>query len=395
MRRYLAAIILAGAALVKAQDSLAVPPPNSARSISSGPLASSFYDPPALSDLWARFYERVDGMSDEALTRRFVQGLLDSLTETMQAEIDTLMVRARAFESSEQGYAHRFYRSPLTREQVLGDPISEVEAADVPHFHAVYDPQGYLLRVRYVEPRRWRARQQLLATRSFQTVAETPPLVRYFEAWDVRRLAPLAYTRKKKIPEGEAYIRVLYDPQDNIKSLQKYDQTGTLIYTLAYRHASADSSLYGRLEFAADSIGSLLDVHPYVYLRDWSLVKPGWKVALTRDAEGLLTSTQVFNEHDQLSYYYTFSLSRNPEKRTSTLRSTVLSDSSRTKRVFALVYDHQDHMVRRSFYTEQGQLTETTTYDYHRRSARLVVTTRNAAGKLLSQRRVVDPRFWN
>ncbi len=397
MTRLMGLLLLAALSPTLAQEP---PPAAAADSLApaaprSDQAASPFYHPPVIRELWERYYTLVDGMDAEALTKRFVQGLLDSLARSIQADFDSMTIRARAFESRERGYTHRYYRSPLTRDHILGEPISEELADDMPHFHAVYDPQGYLLRVRYVEPRRWRARQELLAGRSFQADPSTPPLVRYFQAWDVRQLGPLQYTRKKKIEEGEPFIRVLYDLEDNLMSLQSYERLGALVYTLTYGRATTDSTLYARLEFAADSTGSLLDVHPYVYLRDWSLVNPGWKVALTRDKAGQLASTQVFNELDQLSYYYTFSMSDDPAKRTRTLRGTVLSDAHETRQVFALVYDRKDHMVRRSFFTEEGLLVETTNYDYDRRSSELVITTRNAVGKVTAQQRFIDPYFWN
>ncbi len=60
-----------------------------------------------------------------------------------------------------------------------------------------------------------------------------------------------------------------------------------------------------------------------------------------------------------------------------------------------MVYDQRDRMVSRSFYTPEGRLLETTTYDYHPRSSELVVTTRNAAGIVTSRQRFIDPAFWN
>lgn len=360
-----------------------------------GPV-SPFYHPPVIREVFSRFYQLVETLDDQALTRQFVQALLDSLASSIQADFDSLAVRARAFETRESGYTHRFYRSPLTRDEILGDPISEQEASDMPHFHAVYDPQGYLLRVRYVEPRRWRARQELLARGTFQSESGSPPLVRYFLAWDVRRLEPVDYTRRKKMPENGAYIRVIYDREDNIQSVRRWDEKGKLVYTVIYpAFGGTDSSSYASLEFAGDSSGSLLAVHPYLYLRDWSIVKPGWKVALTRDGNGNLTSTQVFNEHNQLSYYYTFSLRGDTLTGKSTLRGTALSDTGKIEQVFALVYDDKDRLVRRSFYTTKGQLLETTTYDYHPLSSELVVITRNAAGIVTSRQRFIDPSFWN
>ena len=410
MKRLAGAWLLAGAMMMLTQASPAPPPagqdsgsqatPDSLAQAARPPLpaggaAAPFYNPPDIREVWNRFYRLVDTLDDQALTRRFVTALLDSLAGIVQADFDSLAVRARAFESGEKGYTRRFYRSPLTREEILADPLSEQAALETPHFQAVYDPQGYLLRVRYVEPRKWRARQLLLARGAFQSAPGSPPRVRYFQAWDVRQLAPVEYTRKKKIPENEAYIRVIYDQQDNIVSLQRHDERGALVYTVTYSRTATDSSRYARLVFAGDSAGSLLTVHPYIYLRDWSVVKPGWKVALTRDENGNLASTQVFNELGQISYYYTFSLQTDPQANTRTLRGTALSDTNAIEQVFAVVYDRDDRMVRRSFYTPEGQLVLTTTYDYSPRSAELVVTTRNAAGSVTSRQRFVDPSFWN
>ncbi|UCH63091.1 MAG: hypothetical protein JSU77_01140 [Fidelibacterota bacterium] len=378
-------------------DSL--PPPEQSQPPADVPTqgvsVSPFYHPPVIREVFSRYYQLVDTLDDQVLTRRFIQALLDSLAKSVQADFDSLVERARAFETREEGYTHRFYLSPLTRDEILGEPISEQEASNMPHFHAIYDPQGYLLRVRYVEPRRWRARQQLLAMGTFQSETGSPPLVRYFRAWDVRHLEPVSYIRKDKVPEDEPYLRVIYDQQDRIQSVQQWDDRGGLVYTVIYDQAAADSGTYARLEFSGDSTGSLLTIHPYLYLRDWSIVKAGWKVAFTRDGNGSLASTQVFTKLNQLSYYYTFSLRSDPESDKRTLRGTVISDTGKIERVFALGYDIKDQLVRRSFYTIEGELQETTTYDYHRRSSELVVTTRNAAGIVTSRQKYINPSFWN
>jgi hypothetical protein len=359
-----------------------------------GPPASPFYHPPVIREVWSRFYQLVDTLDDRALTRRFIRSLMDSLAGTIQADFDSLVVRARAFETTEKGYTHRFYRSPLTRDEILGRPITEQEANVMPHFHAVYDPQGYLLRVRYVEPRKWRAKQEQLARGVFKSEPGSIPLVRYFLSWDVRYLEPMDYTRKKRMPESGAFVRVIYDEQDQIKSLLSYNVHGEMQYELDFGRIAVDSTAYAHLEFAGDSVSSLLDIHPYVYLRDWSVVKPGWKVALTRDGKGALASTQVFNELNQISYYYTFSMQTDPESRAGTLRCTVLSDADSIEQVFALFYNKDDRMIRRSFYSIDGQLLETTTFDYHPKSSELVVITRNADGTITSRQRYIDPAFW-
>ncbi len=349
-----------------------------------------FYHPPVIRELWADLYRRLDDLEDGMLTKKFVQALLDSLAESVQADFDSLAIRARAVETNETGYTHKFYESPLTRDAILGAPITEQEAVDRPHFHAIYDPQGYLLRVRYMEPRQWRAKQQLLARGTYQLGPSAPPEVRYFRDWDIRTLAGIDYVKKKKLLEDQAHYRIVYDPEDEVEAVQYFDSEWKLVFTLTTGQASTEGDHYAYLAFAGGA-GSLLTLHPYVFLRDWSVVKPKWKVAITRDENGALASTQVFNQLDQLSYYYTFSLQEDEEAGTHTLRCTVLSDADEIQRVFALVYDKQDRMVRRAFYTTEGQLQESTTYDYLPESSELIVTTRNAVGIVTSRQNFLYP----
>jgi hypothetical protein len=356
---------------------------------------SPFYYPPSIKELWQHYSMLVDTIDNRAFNRRFVQNLLDSLIQTVQSDFDSLTRRARAFEIGERGYTHQYFRSPLTREQILGESISEEEAREEPHFHAVYDPQGYLLRVRYVEPKAWRAEQELAARGVYRTESAAIPQVRYFQAWDMRKLRPVNYTRKKKIPEKQPYFRVVYNSENNIQVVQGYHQTGALKFGLDFERLSADNASYILLEFAYDSTGSLLDLHPYMYLGEWSLIKPGWKAALTRDEQGYQASTQVFNQLSQISYYYTFSLEADSTSNNTLLRCTVLSGSDRILKVYALKYDLKDRLIERSFYSPEGKLLTRTTYDYNRRSLELTVTNRTADGVVISRQKYIDPDFWN
>ena len=356
---------------------------------------SPFYYPPSIDELWRHYVTLVDTIDSRAFNRRFVQNLLDSLLLTVQSDFDSLARRARAFELGERGYTHQYFRSPVTREQILGEPISKEEAQQEPHFHAVYDPQGHLLRVRYMEPRAWRARQELAARGVFRTQPSPIPLVRYFQAWDMRKLSPVDYTRKKKIPENQPYFRVVYGPENDIRLAQGYHDNGTLKFSLDFERISADNANYIRLEFAGDSTGSLINLHPYMYLSEWSLIKPGWKAALTRDEQGCLASTQVFNHLNQISYYYTFRLEADSTSNNSLLRCAVLSGDDHILKVYALKYDVKDRLIERSFYSTEGELLTRTTYDYNRRSSELMVITRTADGVVISQQKYIDPDFWN
>lgn len=362
---------------------------------SSKGTTSPFYYPPSIKELWQHYIALVDTIDNRAFNRRFVQNLLDSLVQTVQSNFDSLARRARAFEIREKGYTHQYFRSPLTREQILGVSISEEEAQEEPHFHAVYDPQGYLLRVRYVEPRAWRARQELAARGVYRTDPTTIPRVRYFQAWDMRKLRPVDYTRKKKMPEKQPYFRVIYSSENDIRLVQGYHDTGVLKFSLDFERLSADNASYIRLEFAGDSVGSLLNLHPYMYIGEWSLVKPGWKAAITRDERGYQASTQVFNHLNQVSYYYTFNLEADSASNNSLLRCTVLSGSDRILKVYTLKYDIKDRLIERSFYSPEGELQTRTTYDYNRRSSELMVTTRTADGVVISRQKYIDPDFWN
>ena len=63
-----------------------------------------FYHPPVIRELWRDFYRRLDGLEDGILTKKFVQALLDSLAESVQADFDSLAVRSRALDANGPGH---------------------------------------------------------------------------------------------------------------------------------------------------------------------------------------------------------------------------------------------------------------------------------------------------
>lgn len=347
---------------------------------------AEFYQPPVIRDVWREAFGLVDTLDEAFFTRRFVRNLLDSLAALVQGSFDTLAARARVLEETEPGYTHKFFRSPLTRGQILGEPITETEAARTPHFHAVYDYRGYLLRIRYVEPRTWRAQQEALARREFQPQADGgPPLVRYFRKWDVRLMDGRHYVKKNKLVGGQPHYRVLYDGEDNIQAVQHYDSGGDLVFTVTFNLAAMAGEPYARLSFTGKSAGSLLVIDPYLFYRDWSVVQPGWQVAFTLSPEGTIASAQVFNLLDQLVYYYTFEALETDAGDTTTTRVSVLTPEGTIEKVYTLSYDRGERLVRRAFYTTAGQLLETISYEYLPKTSEMIVTTRNAIGNITAR----------
>ncbi|MCH8328132.1 MAG: hypothetical protein IID15_06365 [Candidatus Marinimicrobia bacterium] len=310
----------------------------------------------------------------------------------MQGDVDSLIMRVRAFEGQEGGgYTHKFFSSPLTRETILGREITAGAAAQQPHFHAIYGPRGYLLRVRYVEPGRWRARQAALAGGKFQLPSGAPPLVRYFRQWDFRNLKGKGYVRKKNRLEGRSYFRALHDAQDVIQQVQHYNAQWELQYTLNYRRDAEGGNKYVELVFEGDGSGSLINVHPYLFISSYSLVKPGWQVAITTGENDTLRSVQVLNGHGQISYYYTYSSSVDEETKKRTIRGTVLSAEGEIRQVFALIYDKKDRLERHAFYTNEGEVQESITFRYPRLGSDVQAVRRNAAGIVTDQWAVVNP----
>ena len=374
---------------VEAEADSAAPAPATAPATAT---ATGYYEPPDLQRHWEAARELVKSAGPEGLTEAKALEIIDALAEAVQGDVDSLIVRVRAFEGREGGgYTHKYFSSPLTRETILGREITVKAAAQQPHFHAVYGPHGYLLRVRYVEPGRWRARQAALAGGKFQPPSGSPPLVRYFRQWDFRNLKGKGYVRKKKRLEGRSYFRALHDGQDIIQQVQHYNTGWQLQYTLNYRRDAEGGSKYVELIFEGDGSGSLIDVHPYLFISSYSLVKPGWQVAITTGENDTLRSVQVLNGHGQISYYYTYSSSVDEETKKRTIRGTVLSAEGEIRQVFALIYDKKDRLERQAFYTSEGEIVESTTFKYPRLGADVLAVRRNAAGIVTDQWVVLDP----
>ncbi len=390
MQRNLPITLLLGAMLAPtpaaAQESIA------ADSVQVEAPVANFYQPPDFEAYWRQARQQLQSLSADDLTREKFAAVLDSLATGMQSDIDRLLNRVEAIEGfAGKGYTDKFYRSPLTRQRILGDGITAEAATELPHFHAVYDPQGHLLQVRYVEPRRWRMRQLALSRRSYQAEAGSVPLVRYFKQWDIRKLGGRGYVRKKKLLEGRPYFRVLYDGNDIMEEVQRYNAREELIFSIDYRRDSTASNRFAEIHFAGDGSGSLLDVHPYLFEPGYSLVKPGWRTAVTSDDKDQITSVQVFNQHGQVSYYYTYGSSFDEETRKLTIRGTALSPAEEILKVFSIVYDKKGRMEKKAYFTPEGELIKSITYRYTRRGDDILAVTRNAAGVVTGQRSFLDP----
>ncbi len=353
-----------------------------------GPVPA-FIPAPDISAVWEAARRRVTSRGGKDLTEDFVMELLDSLAQTIQGDFEELARRAQVLDSDHPGYTRKFYSSSISRDEVLGASITAREAALEPHFQAVYDPRGNLLRVNYVEPRRWLAQQERLSERHQQPAAATSPLVRYFKDFDLRRLRGRDYIKKKKMEPGEAYFRLIFTQENRLQSVQQYDTGGRQIYGLKF---GGEGPGYGTLEFPADDPFSLLTLNPYLFLQDKSVVKPDWQVAVTTDEEGNIASLQVFNELNQLLYFYTYKVSYDPKKRARSVRGTLLFADETVERIFTVDYDRQDRLARRSFFDAQGQLIETLTYQYLPKLKELVVTTRDQYGIITSQQNFAYPR---
>ena len=134
-----------------------------------------------------------------------------------------------------------------------------------------------------------------------------------------------------------------------------------------------------------DGSGSLQSLHPLLFIREWSRIKPEWRVALTRNDGGELHSAQVFNDLNQILYYYTFTPEVDETERILTLQVSILSDQEEILKVFALGFDRADRLVSKSAYTNDGQLVATTTYDYESQSPDVIATTRNPGGVIITE----------
>ncbi len=346
----------------------------------SGPVPE-FYQAPDIKEVWRQARAQVQRMDPAAINRQYVLALIDSLAETIQYDFDSLASRARAVESSERGYTHKYYRSSFTRGELLEKEISRRQAVKIPHFHAAYDPQGYLVRVRYQEPRRWRATQLAMGQGTQQPEAAPPPFVRYFRDWNLDRLQGREYLKKRKMTEGAPYYRFIYDQSDQVQRIEHFDAEDIKRYHLDFLEKAG----YGKLEFIGVEGFSLLEVDPYLFHSDRSLVKPRWMVAVTRDSAGMLASVQVFNQLQQLIYYYTYQ--QLPiEQGKSAVRVTLLSGEAVIESAFTVTYDQYNRISERAFFNAEGNLLSTINYTYRSRSGEVLVTTRNAAGIILSQR---------
>ena len=348
----------------------------------------TFYSPPDLAGPWESARAAIRAANAEQLTADYVISLLDSLQGEVTNGTDSLLIRARAFERDDRGYTRKFYRARVTRNSILSEPIPKNIAAKIPHFSVIYDPQGHLQRVRYIEPQVWLQRQKKLATRSLQPTSVEPPLVRYFKTFDLPSLNGGAYLKKKKMNEEQAHYRVVYDSENAVQRAQSITASGQIAWVIEWAGDSTGGEEYATLRFAKTKSPSLLMLDSQVFLAERSIVRSDWTAAVTRDESGNLTSVQVFNQLKQLSYHYTFKLEKGENSREQTLRAELHGADGTVERGYALAYDKSGRLINRSFFDGEGTVLSSSDFNYRPKHGFIQITTRNTDGVIIDRKSV-------
>ncbi|MFC1481986.1 hypothetical protein ACFL6E_07060, partial [Candidatus Neomarinimicrobiota bacterium] len=301
---------------------------------------------------------------------------------------DSLLIRARIIEREDRGYTRKLYRAKVSRDNILSDPIPENVAAKVPHFSVIYDPQGHLQRVRYIEPQYWLQRQKKLAARGYQPLAAEPPLVRYFKTFNLPSLDGGEYLKKKKLDETQAHYRVVYNSDNLVQQAQSVAADGKVDWIIEWGGDHADGANYATLRLTRSASPSLLMLDNQVFLAERSIVRPNWTAAVTRDESGNLTSVQVFNQLDQLSYYYTFKLEATENSREQTLRAELHGENGIVEQRYSLSYDKFGKLINRSFFDAEGEILSSTDFTYRPKHGFVQIITRNNTGVVVDRKSV-------
>ena len=385
-RRFAACVLLGGLLCGQSADSTAqeLQQPGGGR---SAPIPT-FYVPPDLTGVWESARAAIRQANEQQFTPDFVINILDSLLRAVENGNDSLLIRARVFEREDRGYTRIFYRARVTRTDMLAEPIPKNVAAKVPHFSVIYDPQGHLQRVRYIEPKSWLQRQKKLAARAYQPTAAEPPLVRYFKTFDLPSLNGGVYLKKKKLNENKAHYRVVYDSDNLVQQAQSITDEGQVAWIIEWGREQAAGANYATLRFVNSTAPSLMLLDNQVFLAERSIVKPSWTAAVTRDESGNLTSVQVFNQLDQLSYYYTFKLEDLENSREQTLHAELHSEDGHVEQRYALSYDKVGQLINRSFFNADGELLRSSDFTYRPKNGFIQITTRNHDGVVLDRKSV-------
>lgn len=284
----------------------------------------------------------------------------------------------------------KYFKTGLSRRDLLETEIDAEEASTSNHFKAVYDHQGQLIRIEFI-PNADRMKKRIKKRELFP---KPQPPFRYFESWNphIKRLGKEML--EQKIGDRPFY-RASYLDSTHIKSVEYFRRRNRLlwIYYITWDTKKTDS----KLSIVFSTRQPLTSLDPHLFHPTASEMKPGWIADFRHNRLNRPLEVTVHDAIGNIYYFYRFihrfetvGDSLNPVTyRISTSEyyrsDTTLIGSHR------LIFSETNNLTKKEFFDSLGKLTETIEYIYNPELQEISVLIRDPKGNILHRQVMTTP----
>lgn len=276
----------------------------------------------------------------------------------------------------------KYFRTELTRMEILGDEIGEKEAKKINHFKAIYSSTGKLMTIKFI-PSGEKSRKRMKKQEIFPKPSEP---FRFFESWN-----PHTHILNKELDEGKLgdrpFYRASYEDSTHVKTVEYFRKINKLLWTY-YIQWNRDKS-ESTLSIVFSSHRPLTALDPHLFHPSLSEMKPGWIAEFKHNRLAKPLSVKVRDAVGNTYYFYKFRYrfetvgdTINPTNYRITTSEYFKADSSLIGS-HTLTFTENNRLWKKDYFDAFGKLSETIEYDFNPELNEVTVIIRDPKGNIL------------
>jgi len=284
----------------------------------------------------------------------------------------------------------KYFKTHLSRRDLLDQEIDPEEAKISNHFKAVYNLQGELISIEFI-PNADRGKKRIKKRELFP---KPQPPFQYFESWNPHTKREGKILSERKIGDRPFY-RASYLDSTHLRSVEYFRRRNRLLWTyfLTWDTNKTDSKL--SIVFSTRQPLTAFDAH--LFHPTASEMKPGWIADFRHNRLGRPLRTTVRDAVGNTYYFYEFSHrfetvgdTLNPVTHRITTSKYFRSDSTLIGS-HRLIFTETNNLSRKEFFDSRGNLTETIEYVYNPDLQEVSILIRDPKGNILHRQVMTKP----
>jgi len=288
---------------------------------------------------------------------------------------------------SQNNQSFKYFKSDLTRNEILKNEINEEESLKENYFKAFYDQQGNLIKIEF-----YPNKDRIIAEKKKLSVfPESIPPFKYFRKWDPHYQRLGQEVQEKKLG-AKSFYRVSFDEQQNIKVVDHFRLPNKKLWSFYKLQLEIDKK--ERLYIISSQNQPITKISPHLFHSSASEMKNGWIARFRHNRLNLPVETIISDQVGNIYYFYRFKHqyetqklenSSSPISYRNTTSTYYLADSTKMGS-HTLTFTKANRLLKKKFFNPNGELITSTEYLYNLEDKEMITIIRNSKGGILERK---------